>query len=64
MSQWLTYKPTDPAGNLVASWHSYNFNTCATEACWNSQVAPVIARCRCSPARSAKATAAAATWTR
>jgi hypothetical protein len=44
LSQWLTYKPTDPSGNLVASWHSYNFNTCATQSCWTSQVAPVIAQ--------------------
>jgi endoglucanase len=44
ISQWLTYEPTDPDHNLVASWHSYNFNACSTESCWNSQVAPVIAR--------------------
>jgi hypothetical protein len=44
ISQWLTYKPTDSANNLVASWHSYNFNTCATQSCWTSQVAPVIAQ--------------------
>jgi len=44
LSQWLTYEPTDPAGNLVASWHSYSFNTCNTQACWTSQVAPVMAK--------------------
>lgn len=44
LSQWLTYEPTDPTGNLVASWHSYSFNTCATQSCWTSQVAPVIAK--------------------
>jgi endoglucanase len=43
LTQWLTYKPSDPDGNLVASWHSYNFNTCSTQSCWASQVAPVIA---------------------
>ena len=36
-------KPTDPAGNLVASWHSYNFNVCITATCWDSQLAPVAA---------------------
>jgi hypothetical protein len=41
---WLTYEPTDPVGNLVASWHSYSFNTCSTQSCWTSQVAPVIAK--------------------
>ena len=26
------------------SWHSYNFNTCNTESCWTSEVAPVLAQ--------------------
>ena len=44
LTQWLQYEPADPDGNLVASWHSYNFNTCSTQSCWTSQVAPVIAK--------------------
>ena len=44
LTEWLQYEPTDPDGNLVASWHSYNFNTCDTQSCWTSQVAPVIAK--------------------
>jgi hypothetical protein len=44
LSQWLTYEPTDPAGNLAASWHSYSFNTCSAQSCWTSQVAPVITK--------------------
>ena len=44
LTQWLTYEPADPDGNLVASWHSYNFNTCSTQSCWTSQVAPVAAK--------------------
>jgi endoglucanase len=44
LTQWLAYEPTDPDGNLVASWHSYNFNTCANQSCWTSQIAPVIAK--------------------
>jgi len=44
MTQWLAFEPTDPAGNLVAAWHSYNFNTCSNQSCWTSQVAPVIAK--------------------
>jgi hypothetical protein len=44
LSQWLTYKPADPAGNLAAAWHVYNFNTCSTESCWNSTLAPVAAQ--------------------
>ena len=43
LSSWLKYRPSDPAGNLMASWHSYNFNTCNTATCWNSQIAPVAA---------------------
>ncbi|MGW2641590.1 cellulase family glycosylhydrolase [Streptomyces sp. NPDC001348] len=41
LSQWLTYKPTDPTGNLAAAFHVYNFNTCSGESCWNSTLAPV-----------------------
>ena len=40
LTQWLTYKPTDPTGNIAASWHSYNFNACVTVSCWDSQIAP------------------------
>src|ERR1700734_3576780 len=43
LTDWLQYEPTDPDHNLVASWHSYNFNTCSSQSCWTSQVAPVIA---------------------
>jgi hypothetical protein len=44
LTQWLAFEPTDPAGNLIAAWHSYNFNTCSNQSCWTSQVAPVIAK--------------------
>ncbi|MFI1708132.1 cellulase family glycosylhydrolase [Streptomyces griseoruber] len=44
LSQWLTYKPTDPTGNLAAAYHVYNFNSCASESCWNSTLAPVAAQ--------------------
>jgi hypothetical protein len=44
LTGWLQYEPTDPDGNLVASWHSYNFNTCSSTSCWTSQLAPVIAK--------------------
>ena len=44
LTQWLAYEPTDPDHNLVASWHSYSFNACNNETCWNSQISPVIAR--------------------
>jgi endoglucanase len=44
LTDWLTYEPSDPDHNLVASWHSYNFNTCSSQSCWTSEVAPVAAR--------------------
>ena len=27
LTGWLANEPADPDHNLVASWHSYNFNT-------------------------------------
>jgi hypothetical protein len=44
LSQWLTYKPTDTTGNLIASWHSYNFNGCVATSCWDSTVGAVAAK--------------------
>ena len=44
LSQWLSHEPADPAHNLAASWHSYNFNACSNKACWNKVLAPVIAK--------------------
>ncbi|TDB83576.1 cellulase family glycosylhydrolase, partial [Actinomadura sp. 7K534] len=44
LSRWLAMKPSDPTGNLAASWHSYNFNYCSDEACWDEQIAPVAAQ--------------------
>jgi hypothetical protein len=43
LTQWSQFEPIDPDHDLVASWHSYNFNTCSNQACWTSQVAPVAA---------------------
>jgi endoglucanase len=44
LTQWLTYKPTDATGNLMASWHSYNFNACINVSCWDSQIGTVAAQ--------------------
>ncbi|GAA2272999.1 cellulase family glycosylhydrolase [Nonomuraea roseoviolacea subsp. roseoviolacea] len=44
LSQWLTYKPADPTGNLMAAWHTYNFNSCSSVSCWDSQVGAVAAQ--------------------
>lgn len=42
LDQWLTYKPSDPAQELVASWHVYNKNPCGDITCWNNYILPVI----------------------
>jgi hypothetical protein len=42
-TQFLAYLPLDPAGNLVASWHAYNFNGCKDATCWNAAPAAVVA---------------------
>jgi len=41
LSNWLANKPTDPLNNIAASWHIYNFSWCNTQACWDSNAAPV-----------------------
>ncbi|WP_174248231.1 cellulase family glycosylhydrolase [Streptomyces hoynatensis] len=44
LSQWLDYRPDDPTGNLMASWHSYNFNGCVTTSCWDGTIGTVAAQ--------------------
>jgi endoglucanase len=44
LTQWLAYKPADPTGNLMASWHSYNFNACVTVSCWDNEIGAVAAQ--------------------
>jgi hypothetical protein len=43
LSQWLTFEPTDPSNELIASFHLYNFSGCNTQSCWDSTIAPVAA---------------------
>lgn len=44
LSKWMEYKPSDPTGNLAVSWHSYNFNLCNNQQCWDEKVAPLAAQ--------------------
>jgi hypothetical protein len=44
LSQWLTYKPSDPLGQLVAQGDFYGNNTCGTPTCFDSTIAPVAAK--------------------
>jgi len=41
LSQWLSFRPSDPLNQVVASVHLYSFGGCNTQSCWESQVAPV-----------------------
>jgi hypothetical protein len=43
LSGWLAYMPSDPDGQLAASFHVYQPNACVTTSCWDSTVAPVAA---------------------
>jgi hypothetical protein len=40
---WSAYEPHDPLGQLVASFHTYDFTDCTSVACWNQDVSPLSA---------------------
>jgi hypothetical protein len=42
-SQWLAHEPVDPAGQLAASFHTYNFSGCHELSCWQATIAPLAA---------------------
>ena len=41
LSHWLDYRPSDPAGQLMASDHTYPPNGCRTTACWDASMGAV-----------------------
>jgi endoglucanase len=41
LTGWLQYRLSDPAGQLVASWHSYPGQPCSNSACWDRWIKPV-----------------------
>lgn len=44
LDRWLEYEPTDPLGNLVASFHNYAYNRhCRDERCYDTVLAQVAA---------------------
>ena len=43
LSGWLANEPADPDGQLAASFHNYDGESCDSLSCWNSIVAPVAA---------------------
>jgi endoglucanase len=44
IDQWLKYRPSDPAGNLIASVHVYSFNGCSGVRCYNGAMRTLAAR--------------------
>jgi len=40
-AQWMAYLPEDPINQIAGSWHSYNFNYCNNQGCWQQYVLPV-----------------------
>ncbi len=43
LDQWLTHKPTDATGNLIAGVHIYSDGGCNNQSCWDSSIANVAA---------------------
>ncbi len=43
LSRWLSYLPTDPSGQVAASFHNYTGESCDTENCWDATIAPLAA---------------------
>ena len=44
LTGWLAHEPSDPDGQLAASFHNYQGLGCDNQACWDSQIAPVAAQ--------------------
>jgi len=44
LSQWLTNRPSDSLGQLMAETHIYGGNACASTSCFDTNVAPVAAQ--------------------
>jgi hypothetical protein len=41
LSSWLDYRPDDPANQLTAGLHLYDFGSCTSTRCWMRTVDPV-----------------------
>jgi endoglucanase len=44
LSQWLTYEPADPAGNLAVSWHVYSNSNYTSNHSFSADAAAVLAK--------------------
>lgn len=43
LTGWLANEPSDPAGQLVASFHNYQGQSCESASCWDTTIASVAA---------------------
>jgi len=41
LTQFNRYAPNDTLSQIAASWHSYNFNYCKDQNCWQQYIQPV-----------------------
>ncbi len=41
LAGWSAHRPDDPAHQLVAGFHAYNFSGCTSLRCWNTQLGRV-----------------------
>jgi hypothetical protein len=41
LSSWLRYRPHDPANQLVAGVHVYDFRSCVSADCWTREIGPI-----------------------
>jgi hypothetical protein len=44
LSGWLAAEPHDPLGQLIASFHNYTGEACASESCWQEAIARAAAQ--------------------
>jgi hypothetical protein len=44
LSSWLRYRPRDPANQLAAGFHVYDFTACSDPGCWRRNITPVASR--------------------
>jgi hypothetical protein len=44
LTSWLAYRPHDPANQLAAGFHVFDFSLCTASSCWKGNLAPVARR--------------------
>jgi endoglucanase len=41
LDDWSAYAPTDPSGQLTASFHNYTYGGCTTSTCWSANLTDI-----------------------